>query len=107
MYICVRLCLNWCRTVDNEQVRGGTDRGRKRLRLHQVLVDLATFLVVVHAVIQILLILHPVLTAAHITEPDGDITLHQAAVGMQGSHKNTHSPGFHVILQIPLVRDNA
>ncbi len=57
-----------------------TDRRRDGFRLHQVLIDLSSVFIVIHAVIQILLILHPLLTATHMTEYGTDMTLHHTAV---------------------------
>ncbi len=57
-----------------------TDWRRDGFRLHQILIDLPSIFIVVHAVVQILLILHPLLTAAHMTEYGTDITLSHTAV---------------------------
>lgn len=63
---CVRHS-NWLRRppVSNRRVESRTDRRSDGLRLHQVFVDLSSVLVVVHAVVQVLLIVHSLLTAAH------------------------------------------
>lgn len=86
-----------------------TDRRRDGFCLHQVLIDLSSIFIVIHAVIQILLILHPLLTAAH-TIKYRVLTLHCITLlfefycewlftphdnHMKGSHKNTHSSGFY------------
>lgn len=51
-----------------------TDRRRDSFSLHQVLIDLPTFFIIIHAVVQILLILHAVLAAAHMTQSGRDVT---------------------------------
>ena len=63
-----------------------TDRRRDGFGLHQVLVDLAAVFIVIHAVVQVLLILHPVLTAAHGTHDNVSQEQNSVKVAQEHTH---------------------